>query len=79
MPERGMGARTPHADLPRAPRGAKKHQHLDVAVRDVPIYEVATAVTAGPSLTFFVPGLPHVTLIELRPALIAYQDYHMLP
>ena len=27
---------------------------------------------------FFVLGLPHVTLIELRLALISYQDYHML-
>ena len=26
----------------------------------------------------FVPGLPHVTLIELRLALISYQDYHIL-
>ena len=25
-----------------------------------------------------VPGLPHVMLIELRQALISYQDYHML-
>ena len=36
----------------------------------------------GPSFSFFVPGfvpgLPHVTLIELRLALISYQDYHML-
>ena len=31
---------------------------------------------AGPS---FVPGLPHVvTLIELRQALLSYQDYHLL-
>ena len=26
----------------------------------------------------FVPGLPRVILIELRQALISYQDYHML-
>ena len=26
----------------------------------------------------FVPGLPHVILIELRQALISYQDYHVL-
>ena len=32
----------------------------------------------GPSFSFFVLGLPHVTLIELRLALISYQDYHML-
>ena len=32
---------------------------------------------SGPSFSFFVPGLPHVTLIELRLALISYQDYHM--
>ena len=32
----------------------------------------------GPSLSFFVLRLPHVTLIELRLALISYQDYHML-
>ena len=25
----------------------------------------------------FVPGLPRVTLIELRQALVSYQDYHM--
>ena len=25
-----------------------------------------------------VPGLPHVTLIELRKALVSYQDHHML-
>ena len=29
-------------------------------------------------LLLFVLGLPHVTLIELRLALISYQDYHML-
>ena len=28
---------------------------------------------------YFVPGLPHATLVELRVALIPYQDYHMLP
>ena len=27
---------------------------------------------------YFVPGLPHVILIELRQALISYQDYHVL-
>ena len=27
---------------------------------------------------FSVPGLPHTMLIELRQALISYQDYHML-
>ena len=27
---------------------------------------------------YFVPGLPNVILIELRQALILYQDYHML-
>ena len=32
----------------------------------------------GPSLPFFVPELPHVTLVELRLALISYQDYHIL-
>ena len=33
----------------------------------------------GPSaFSFCVPGLTHVTLIELRPALILYQDYPML-
>ena len=32
----------------------------------------------GPSFSFFVLGLPHVILIELRLALISYQDYHML-
>ena len=37
----------------------------------------ATYFAARPS-PFFVLGLPHVTLIELRLALISYQDYHML-
>ena len=32
----------------------------------------------GPSFSIFVLELPHVTLIELRLALISYQDYHML-
>ena len=32
----------------------------------------------GPSFSFFVLGLPHVTRTELRLALISYQDYHML-
>ena len=32
----------------------------------------------GPSFSFLVLGLPHVSLIELRLALISYQDYHML-
>ena len=27
---------------------------------------------------YFVPGLPHVILLELSQALISYQDYHML-
>ena len=27
---------------------------------------------------YFVPGLPHGMLIELRQALISYQDYHMV-
>ena len=31
----------------------------------------------GPSFSLFVLGLLHVTLIELRLALISYQDYHM--
>ena len=26
----------------------------------------------------FVPGLPHAVLIEMREALISYQDHHML-
>ena len=30
------------------------------------------------SVSFFVLGLPHVTLIELRVALISYQDHHVL-
>ena len=30
------------------------------------------------SFSFFVLGLPHVTLIELRLALISYQDYNIL-
>ena len=34
---------------------------------------------ARASFSFFVLGLPHVTtLIELRIALVSYQDYHML-
>ena len=37
-----------------------------------------THMLNGPSFPFFVLGLPHVTLIELRVALISYQDYHML-
>ena len=32
----------------------------------------------GTSSPRFVPGLPHVILIELRQALISYQDYHVL-
>ena len=32
-------------------------------------------VETGPD---FVPGLPHVILIELGQALLSYQDYHML-
>ena len=34
----------------------------------------------GTYFSFFVPGLPHVTLVELRlpPRIILYQDYHML-
>ena len=35
----------------------------------------AYRVEAGP---YFVSGLPQAMLIELRQALIAYQDYHML-
>ena len=27
---------------------------------------------------YFVPGLPHVILLELSQAFISYQDYHML-
>ena len=38
------------------------------------------AVPSSPGLLYpyFVPGLPHAMLIELRQALISYQDYHML-
>ena len=37
-----------------------------------------TAGDAGPSFSFLVLGLPHVTLIiELRLALISYQDHHI--
>ena len=32
----------------------------------------------GANIAIFALGLPHVTLIELRLALISYQDYHML-
>ena len=32
----------------------------------------------GTSSPDFVPGLPHVILIESRQALISHQDYHML-
>ena len=32
----------------------------------------------GPSCSFFVLGLQHVALIELRLALVSHQDYHML-
>ena len=35
-------------------------------------------VQARPSPLLVVPGLPHVTLIELRLALVSYQDYHIL-
>ena len=40
-----------------------------------------TEARTAPSEAFsfdFVPGLPHVMLIELRQALISYQDYRML-
>ena len=33
---------------------------------------------APPPSPYFVPGLPHVVLIELRQAFILYQDDHML-
>ena len=33
---------------------------------------------APPPSPSFVPGLTHVRLIELRQALISYQDYHLL-
>ena len=39
---------------------------------------VQAGAKLGTSFSFFVPGLAHVTLIELRLALISYQDYHML-
>ena len=35
-------------------------------------------VPSPPLLYSYSDGLPHVTLIELRVALISYQDYHML-
>ena len=40
---------------------------------------IATVQTdTGPSFSFFfVPGSPHVMLIEQRRALISYQDHHM--
>ena len=41
-----------------------------------------TAIVKCPSgarAHYFVPESPHIILIELRQALISYQDYHMLP
>ena len=52
--------------------GAGHHHHQLAAGR------AARGHPSGPYFSFFVLGLPHVTLIELRLALISYQDYHML-
>ena len=51
-----------------------------ISRRELGNLSAALAMTdGGPSFSFFVLGLPHVTLIELRRlALISYQDYHML-
>ena len=39
---------------------------------------LAAARSAPSPSPYFVPGLPHVMLIELGQALISYQDYRML-
>ena len=44
-------------------------------VPGLPTCCAADRVEAGP---YFVPGSPHVMLIELRQALNSYQDHHML-
>ena len=73
--------------IARAPRREERAADPGGAGRGValhergrpPAVEDRVRPAQGPSVSFFVPGLPpHVKRTELRLGLISYQDYHML-